>query len=177
MTDAENTAVMEKEKEVVNSLEAPPPPAPPPEAPPAPGADTVRLEALLRQIEEQSLFRTQLAKKQLFWGRLTALFMGVMAATVVFTVSSVLPQVESVLGTASSTMDSITRLSMELQGADIPAILENLDQALTEGRASMADASEAMQSVSSIDFASLNAAILDLQRVLENPLGSLFGRR
>ena len=60
--------------------------------------------------------------------------------------------------------------------ADIPAILDNLDQTLTESRASLAEASEAVQAVSSIDFASLNTAILDLKRLLENPLGSLFGR-
>ena len=44
-----------------------------------------------------------------------------------------------------------------------------------EGRESIKEASEALRQVSEVDFASLNQAILDLQKVLENPLGSIIG--
>ena len=88
----------------------------------------------------------------------------------------VIPAVERTLTNANTTLLEITTLAQQLEGADIPAILDNLDQTLTESRASLVEASEAVQAVSSIDFESLNQAILDLKRLVENPLGSLFGR-
>lgn len=189
MTDTETAAAV-IDPEARETREAPAQPAAPAEEPPAPAPKPqksapslaapspaeARVESLLRRLEEQSALQTKLAKKRLFWGRLSALCVGVMAAVLVFTVNTLMPRVESVLGTANSTLSSITILSQQLQDADIPAILENLDQTLTEGRASLNEASQAVQSVATIDFASLNQAILDLQRLLSNPLGSLFGR-
>jgi len=170
MAEMETAAVMEQDAPKDSS-------APPAKDPaPAPRTDTTRMEQLLRRLEEESALQTRLAKKRLFWGRLSALFVGVMAAAVVFTVGSVLPRARWVLDAANTALFDIHNLSWQLQQADIPAILENLDQTLTEGRASLNEASEAVQAISTIDFASLNTAILDLKRLLENPLGSLFGR-
>ena len=87
----------------------------------------------------------------------------------------VVPQVERTLDSANSALASVDSIGQQLAAADIPGILENLDQTLMEGRESIKEASEALRQVSEVDFASLNQAILDLQKVLENPLGSIIG--
>lgn len=134
-----------------------------------------RLETTLRRLEEQSALQTALAKKRLLYARLSAAFLAVTAIAVVWMVGQVIPQVERTLNTANSTMQDVDLVMQQLAFADIPGVLENLNQTLTEGRESIADASDALQQVSSIDFAGLNKAIQDLQGVLENPLGSLVG--
>lgn len=137
-----------------------------------------RLEAALKRLEEQTALQTALAKKRLFYSRLGAAFLAVAAVSLVWLagrVAGMLPQVERTLGSASSALESVDLLAQQATEADIPAILENLDQTLVEGRESINEASLALQQVSEIDFAGLNQAILDLQKVLENPLGSLVG--
>lgn len=134
------------------------------------------MERTLRRLEEQSLLQTQLAQKRLFWGRLSAVFIGVTMAAVLLTVMTLTPRLQATLDNADLVMEQLTQLSEQLQEADIPAILENLNKTLTQSRASLVDVSEAVRSISSIDFAGLNEAILELQRVLRNPIGSLFGR-
>lgn len=134
------------------------------------------IEKTLRRLEEQSVLQTELAQKRLFWGRLGSIFLGVTMAVVFFTAATLTPKVNTTLENADLVMEQLTQLSGQLQEADIPAILENLNKTLTQSRASLADVSKAVDSLSSIDFAGLNGAILDLQKVLRNPLGSLFGR-
>lgn len=148
-----------------------------PKEEPVPAAGEARLEAALRRLEEQSALQTTLAKKRLLYARLSAAFLAVTAIAVVWMVGQVIPQVERTLSIADTTMQDVDLVMQQLAAADIPGILENLDQTLSEGRESIADASDALQQVSSIDFASLNKAIQDLQGVLENPLGSLVGWR
>lgn len=132
-----------------------------------------RLEMLLQKLEGQSALQTVLAKKRLLYARLSAAFLAVTAVTVLWMVGRVIPEVESTLDTVDSALQSAEVVIRQLDESDIPAILENLDNALTECRQSMDEASVALQKVSSIDFGSLNKAIHDLQGVLENPLGSL----
>ena len=134
------------------------------------------LEGTLRRLEEQSALQTQLAAKRLFWVRLGSVFLGVTMAVVLMAAATLIPRAQASLDTADAVMESLAQLSGQLQEADLPAILENLDQTLTQSRSSLTDVSEAVRSISAIDFASLNNAILDLQKVLRNPLGSLFGR-
>ena len=138
-------------------------------------AGEARLETALRRLEEQSALQTVLAKKRLFYARLSAAFLAVTAIAVVWMVGQVIPQMERTLGTANTTMADVDLVMQQLAMADIPGIIENLDQTLSEGRESIAEASDALQQVSSIDFAGLNKAIQELQGVLENPLGSLIG--
>lgn len=137
-----------------------------------------RLEAALKRLEEQTALQTALAKKRLFYSRLSAAFLAVAAVSLVWVagrVVRIIPQAELTLSSANSALQSVDLLAQQVAAADIPAILENLDQTLVEGRESISEASEALQQVSDIDFAGLNQAILDLQQVLENPLGSLVG--
>lgn len=134
------------------------------------------MEKTLRRLEEQSALQTELAQKRLFWGRLGCVFLGVTMAVVFFTAVTLSPRIEATLDNADLVMEHLTQLSQQLQEADLPDILENLNKTLTQSRASLGDVSEAVRSISAIDFAGLNDAILDLQRVLRNPIGSLFGR-
>ena len=150
MDEKENTATLEKQEVPQTGAAAPDPSA-------------ARVETLLRRLEEQSVLQTRLS---------TAVF----AVALMLLAGRVIPAVERTLTNANTTLLEVTTLAQQLEGADIPAILDNLDQTLTESRASLAEASEAVQAVSSIDFESLNQAILDLKRLVENPLGSLFGR-
>ena len=132
-------------------------------------------EELLRKLEEQSALRTAMARKQLQLTRLSTLFVGVMAAAVVLFVGLCLPRVNATLGYADGALQNLQAVTQQLQEADLAAILRNLDQTLTEGRVSLQDASEAMRNISAVDFEGLNKAITDLQKVLNNPIGSIFG--
>lgn len=136
-----------------------------------------RLETLLRRLEEQSALQTALAKKRLLYARLSAAFLAVTAIAVVWMIGSVIPQVEGTLSTADSALQNAEIVLQQLDKADIPAVLDNLDDTLTEGRESIEEASQALQQVSRIDFEGLNKAIYDLQAMLENPLGSIIGWR
>ena len=169
MTESEATALMEKE--------TPDPTAILPVEPlaPAPEAEPVTIETTLRRLEEQSAFQTELAKRRLFWVRLGSVFLGATMAAVVLAVLILVPRAQATLDAVDVVMENLTQLSQQLQGADIPAILENLDQTLSQGRSSLTDISEAVRSISSIDFEGLNRAIQDLQRMVKNPIGSLFG--
>lgn len=141
----------------------------------APAPAEIRLEATLRRLEEQSALQTAIAKKRLFYSRLGAAFLAAAAFALVWMAGRVIPQVERTLSAANSALATVDIIGQQLAYSDIPGILENLDQTLLEGRESINEASEALQQVSEIDFAGLNQAILDLQEVLENPLGSLVG--
>ena len=66
-------------------------------------AGEARLETALRRLEEQSALQTVLAKKRLFYARLSAAFLAVTAIAVVWMVGQVIPQVERTLGTANTT--------------------------------------------------------------------------
>ena len=88
----------------------------------------------------------------------------------------VIPAVENTLSRADVTLDHIAIIAQQLEAADIPGVLDNLNQTLNEGRESLNEASESIQEISAIDFAALNAAILDLQKLVKNPLGSIFSR-
>lgn len=146
-----------------------------PSDPEAPIAGEHRLEAVLKRLEEQADFQTAIAKKRLFYSRLSAAFLAAAALALVWMAGRVVPQVERTLDSANSALASVDSIGQQLAAADIPGILENLDQTLMEGRESIKEASEALRQVSEVDFASLNEAILDLQKVMENPLGSIIG--
>lgn len=147
------------------------------EAAALPAEAPARVEALLLRLEEQSALQTRMAKKRLFWARLTALAAGVMAAAVVVTAGRVIPQAERVLSNANTAILEITTVANQLEMADIPALLENLDRTLTESRENLTDAAQAVEEISTIDFDALNQAILDLQKLVQNPLGALFSRK
>lgn len=170
MTETETTALAEREPSPLAV-----PPAPDPAPAPDPEQDLSPVERTLRRLEEQSLLQTQLSQKRLFWAQLGGVFLGVTMAVVVLAALILVPRAQAALDAADVVMDNLTQLSQQLQGADIPAILENLDKTLDQGRSSLGDISEAVRAFSEIDFEGLNQAIQDLQRMTRNPLGSLFG--
>lgn len=139
------------------------------------GAAPDRLEAALARLEEQANLQTAIARKRLFYTRLGAAFVGAAAIALVWMAGQVLPQVERTLNSANTALATVDIVAQQLANSDLPGILENLDQTLLEGRESINEASDALQQVSEIDFEGLNRAILDLQKVLENPLRSLVG--
>ena len=118
MDEKENTATLEKQEVPQTGAAAPDPSA-------------ARVETLLRRLEEQSVLQTKLAKKRLFWARLST---AVFAVALMLLAGRVIPAVERTLTNANTTLLEVTTLAQQLEGADIPAILDNLDQTLTESR-------------------------------------------
>lgn len=171
MTETESAAVIEKETAEVPAIAA--------EPEPEPASGPAFPEETPFRPKDQSDLRTELMKKQLFWTRLGSIFLGVTMMVALLAAARLMrlvPQAEAALETAGVVMENIDQLSRQLQDADIPAILENLDRTLTQSRSSLTDVSEAVRAISAIDFAGLGEAIQDLQNVLKNPIGSLFGR-
>lgn len=167
MTENGTAALMEKETPETTAIL--------PVEVPGTEAGPVSIETTLRRLEEQSVLQTELARRRLFWVRLGSVFLGVTMGLAMLAALILIPRAQATLDAVDVVMENLTQLSQQLQGADIPAILENLDRTLSQGRSSLTDISEAVRSISSIDFEGLNRAIQDLQRMVKNPIGSLFG--
>ena len=91
MTETESTALLEKESAGAPAEPLAITPVPEPKAEPEPAS----LEKTLRRLEEQSALQTELAKKRLFWARLSGVFLGLTMLIVLVTVSTLTTQIES----------------------------------------------------------------------------------
>lgn len=124
-------------------------------------------------LKEESPSRLEtLAEKQLMWTRLGALSLAGTFAVVLITVLAAAPRIGAVLGRAEQAADSLEQVSRQLEQADIPGLLEEVDGLVSQ---STDTAEAAMEKIEELDVASLNKAIVDLKNLIE-PLARLFGR-
>ena len=116
----------------------------------------------------------KIAKKQLFFQRISAICMIVIALTVVFAVIKVVPQVEATLthinNVALKAQDSLVQVDNMTDG--LTKASENLNKLVDDNAQDLTDA---VKNISEIDFDGLNKAITDLQGAV-GPLANFFGR-
>ena len=116
----------------------------------------------------------EIARKQLFYQRISAVCMIVMALCVLFAVLKIVPQVETTLShindTAIKAQASLVKVDEMTEGLNEAS--KNLNKLVDENAEIMTDA---MKSISEIDFEGLNKALTDLQGAV-GPLANFFGR-
>lgn len=133
---------------------------------------TVALEPEALKEKPDDLVR--IARKQLFFQRISACCMVVIALCVLFAVLKVVPMVETTLthinDTAIKAQDTLVQVDEMTAGLNEAS--KNLNKLVDENAEIMTDA---VKSISEIDFEGLNQAITDLQGAV-GPLANFFGR-
>ena len=113
-------------------------------------------------------------KKHLFWQRISAMAVVAMFLVVLVTAMILVPQVVN-------TLNSINKVAVDAEAAigdvevmvsEITSASKNLNKLVDENAEIMTDA---VKSISEIDFEGLNQAITDLQGAV-GPLANFFGR-
>ncbi len=125
-------------------------------------------------IKEKPDDLVKIAKKQLFFQRISACCMIVIALCVLFAVIKVVPMVQTTLehinDTAIKAQESLVQVDEMTAGLNEAS--KNLNKLVDENAEVMTDA---VKSISEIDFEGLNQAITDLQGAV-GPLANFFGR-
>lgn len=125
-------------------------------------------------IKEKPDDLVKIAKKQLFFQRISACCMIVIALCVLFAVMKVVPMVQTTLehinDTAIKAQESLVQVDEMTAGLNEAS--KNLNKLVDENAEVMTDA---VKSISEIDFEGLNQAITDLQGAV-GPLANFFGR-
>lgn len=112
------------------------------------------------------------AKKQCGLLRLIAgLVAGIFLVTAVSAVY-LIPRANGIFVQAEEVLGNLASVTAELEEADLPGLISNLDGLITESGDGIR---EAMESLNEVDIDTLNEAIGDLQAIVE-PLARLFGR-
>lgn len=116
----------------------------------------------------------RIAGKQLFYQRISACCMVVIALCVLFAVLKVVPMVETTLAhindTAIKAQESLVQVDEMTDGLNEAS--KNLNKLVDENVEVVTDA---VKSISEIDFEGLNQAITDLQGAV-GPLANFFGK-
>ncbi len=109
----------------------------------------------------------------------TVACLGVFLA-VAFVILSLGPTITNVLLEAEQAATTLTTIATEVQAADLPALINEVNQLVKQGDQAMAAATETMtgtfDAVQSLNIEELNEAISDFAAVVE-PLSRLFGKK
>ncbi|MDD3920837.1 MAG: hypothetical protein PHO41_06690 [Eubacteriales bacterium] len=108
-------------------------------------------------------------KKLLGQSRIRTLACVVIAAVFVLAALVVWPKVDNILGNLQVTMSNLNTLSTQLNEADVPGLMEEVQALVTQGQVGISQAllavDSSMEELASLDIESLNAAIKDFAAV------------
>ena len=113
----------------------------------------------------------ELARQQRFLSTVITTALLVILCLFLLAGSLVIPRLSAFCRRADSAMTQLETLSAQLEQADLPAALENLD---TLASASQDGMQQALDAINAIDTEALNDTISDLAEVIA-PLSQLFG--
>ena len=102
---------------------------------------------------------------------IAALVAGVFLVVLVSAVQLV-PKATDILVQAEQVLGNLANVTKELEQADLPGLIDNLNNLVEESGEGI---QEAMETLGNVDIDTLNQAIGDLQAIVE-PLARLFGR-
>lgn len=126
--------------------------------------------------------QTEYLKKMLRQSRLRTLLTAVM--TMIFLGLGVFAlqagaQLSSILYEAETTFSKLSAISSEIDEADVPGMIEQINVLVQDGQTAAAAATDSMQTAAAkmeaLDIDTLNQSIQDFAAVVE-PLSKLFGR-
>lgn len=122
----------------------------------------------------------KILKKQTFWMRLTALFMGGIFLVAVLSAVILVPKAASVMTDAEETLQEVNvgvvqlnKTATQLARIDFAGLVDDTQQMVNDGSEGI---SQAIGKIEAMDIEGLNHAIQDLEAIVE-PLAKLFGRR
>lgn len=121
----------------------------------------------------------RLLRKQTFWMRLTALFMGGVFLVAVVSAVLLVPKANSILSDFEATMEEVNEgvenlneTAEELASIDFEGLVDETTKLIDDAHSGILQAAEKMEAM---DIESLNSAIKDLGAIVA-PLAKLFGR-
>lgn len=121
----------------------------------------------------------KMLKKQNFWMRLTALFMGGIFLVAVVSAALLVPKANSILSDFEATMEEVNEgvenlneTAAELANIDFEGLVDDTTKLIDDANEGILQAVEKIQAM---DIEELNTAIKDLGSIVA-PLAKLFGR-
>ena len=124
------------------------------------------LKQLIANSYEINLHQLTVLKKQLQWARWTSIIL-------IVTVSILMIFLVSLFTRLNNTTKNIELVTAQLADADLPAMIEHVNDLVDSSQSSVQSAS---RKIDSIDIEALNQSIHDLNAIIE-PLARLFGTR
>lgn len=122
----------------------------------------------------------KLLKKQQYWTRITALFMGGIFLVALYAALTLVPQASSVLTNAEQTLEEVNvaveelnKTATQLSEIDFKGLVDNTQAMVNDGSEGIA---QAIGKIDAMDIEGLNRAISDLEAVV-SPLAKLFGKK
>ncbi|MCQ2500537.1 MAG: hypothetical protein MJ117_04210 [Lachnospiraceae bacterium] len=122
----------------------------------------------------------KILKKQTFWMRLTALFMGGIFLVAVLSAMILVPKAASVMTDAEETLQEVNvgvvqlnKTATQLARIDFAGLVDDTQQMVNDGSEGI---TQAIGKIEAMDIDGLNRAIQDLEAIVE-PLAKLFGKR
>ncbi len=125
------------------------------------------VQKLLVEIERENELQRTYLKKQLFYTRIFAISMLLVAFVVIISVLILLPKVNDTIAYANETMTNMNQTMQELT-----VVFQSVDKLVTGNEASVA---QAIEKLNAVDIESLNKAIGDLNSVVE-PMAKFFDK-
>ena len=128
--------------------------------------ESADLRQLLAQSYEINLHQLNVLKKQLQWARWTSIILIVAVSILMIFLGSLFTRL-------NKTTRNIELVTAQLADADLPAMIEHVNDLVDSSQSSVQSAS---RKIDSIDIEALNQSIHDLNAIIE-PLARLFGAR
>lgn len=137
--------------------------------------NTPQLQELLTSLEKSNRRQVRYARLQCLFALLAA----VCCAAMLFSVLSVVPQIQQIAGQiqalgaqAESVLTNLESVTNELAEVDLASMVTNVDSLVSDSQTGV---KQALDKINELDIASLNQAIADLSAVVK-PLADFFGK-
>lgn len=125
------------------------------------------MQKILIEIERENELQRNYLKKQLFYTRIFAVSMFLVALVVIGSVLILLPKVNETISYANETMINMNQTMEELT-----VVFQSVNELVTSNEASVG---QAIEKLNAVDIESLNSAIGDLNAVVE-PMAKFFDK-
>ncbi|MDO5417655.1 MAG: hypothetical protein Q4F29_10680 [Lachnospiraceae bacterium] len=129
-------------------------------------------QQIMEKLEKSNAGQEKYARKQYRMSQITALASILVLCVVLYTAWVLTPRVNRLLDDIQVSVTNIQVITEELAEADLPQMIQNVDELVVTSESSI---QTAVDKLNSIDFEALNGAITDLANIVR-PLGKLFGR-
>ena len=129
---------------------------------------------LLLQMAQDARITAQNSQKQLKLARIRLVLLVLFLAAALIFAATWTPKIEAMLEKTDLLLDDLAQVTEQIESADIPGLMESMDQLAEEGVPSLQSIREAAETLGDLNMEKLNQAISDLQKAI-SPLARLFG--
>lgn len=129
---------------------------------------------LLLQMAQDARITAQNSQKQLKLARIRLVLLVLFLAAALIFAATWTPKIEAMLEKTDLLLDDLAQVTEQIESADIPGLMESMDQLAEGGVLSLQSIREAAETLGDLNMEKLNQAISDLQKAI-SPLARLFG--